>query len=81
MGVLALISCGGVIAAYMQNNLDFSVAAPYTLGSVVGLLVGRLIAKQFKSHHIQISFAIFTFLVSISLLQKGISEWNWIEIF
>jgi len=74
MGVLALISTGGVITSYYQNNLDFDVAYPYTTGSVLGLLLGRVVARRFQPHHIQMIFSVFTLCVSCSLLIKGLNE-------
>jgi uncharacterized protein len=72
LGVLALISIAGVTTAAVAGHLNWSIGIPFAAGAVAGMLLGSLIAKQFSGARIQQVFAIFTFLISLSLLYKAI---------
>jgi uncharacterized membrane protein YfcA len=72
LGVLALISITGVTTAALAGHLNWSIAIPFAGGAVIGMLLGSLIAKQISGPRIQQAFAIFTFLISLSLLYKAI---------
>jgi uncharacterized membrane protein YfcA len=72
LGVLALIAITGVTSAAIAGHLNWSIATPFAGGAVVGMLLGSVIAKQISGPRIQQAFAIFTFLISLSLLYKAI---------
>jgi len=72
LGVLALISITGVTSAAIAGHLNWSIGIPFAGGAFVGMLVGGVIAKQISGPRIQQAFAIFTFLISLSLLYKAI---------
>jgi uncharacterized membrane protein YfcA len=72
LGVLALISITGVTSAAVAGHLNWSIGIPFAAGAVVGMLLGSVIAKQISGPRIQQVFAIFTFLISLSLLYKAI---------
>lgn len=72
LGVLALISITGVASAAVAGHLNWSIALPFAAGAVAGMVLGSVIAKQISGPRIQQAFAIFTFLISISLLYKAI---------
>jgi hypothetical protein len=71
LGVLALIAITGVTTAALAGHLNWPIAIPFAGGAVVGMLLGSLIAKQISGPRIQQAFAIFTFLISLSLLYKA----------
>ncbi len=71
LGVLALISITGVTSAALTGHLNWSIGIPFTGGAIVGMLLGSIIAKQISGPRIQQAFAIFTFLISLSLLYKA----------
>jgi len=72
LGVLALISITGVTSAAVAGHLNWSIGIPFAAGAVAGMLLGSVIAKQISGPRIQQAFAIFTFLISLSLLYKAI---------
>jgi uncharacterized membrane protein YfcA len=73
LGVLAIISGGGVVFSAVSGNLDLSLAAPFSLGALCGLLIGRALGKKLSGPRLQQIFAILTFGVAISLTIKGIN--------
>jgi uncharacterized membrane protein YfcA len=72
LGVLALISITGVTSAAVAGHLNWSIGIPFAGGAVAGMLLGSVIAKQISGPRIQQAFAVFTFLISLSLLYKAI---------
>ena len=72
LGVLALISITGVASAAITGHLNWSIGIPFAAGAVAGMLLGSVIAKQISGPRIQQAFAIFTFLISLSLFYKAI---------
>jgi len=72
LGVLALISITGVTSAAIAGHLNWSIGIPFAGGGLAGMLLGSVIAKQISGPRIQQAFAIFTFLISLSLLYKAI---------
>jgi uncharacterized membrane protein YfcA len=72
LGVLALISITGVTTAAIAGHLNWSIGIPFAAGAVAGMLLGSVIAKQISGPRIQQAFAIFTFLISLSLFYKAI---------
>jgi len=73
LGVLAIISSGGAIFSAISGNLDFALAAPFSLGALCGLLIGREFGKKLSGPRLQQIFAILTFVVAVSLAVKGIN--------
>ena len=70
LGVLAIVSAGGAMLSLVSGTLNLTVAAPFAIGSLVGLLVGKELEKMMSGPRIQQIFATFTFLVAISLIYK-----------
>jgi hypothetical protein len=73
LGVLAIISSGGVMFSAASGNLDLALAAPFSFGALGGLLVGRAFGKKLSGPRLQQIFSIFTFAVAVSLALKGIN--------
>lgn len=73
LGVLAIISSGGAIFSAISGNLNVALAAPFSLGALCGLLLGRMVGKKLGGSRLQQIFAILTFGVAVSLLIKGIN--------
>lgn len=74
LGVLAIISSGSAIVAAASGNLNLSIAIPFSLGALVGLLIGRAFGKKISGPRLQQIFAILTFGVAISLMFKGLAN-------
>ena len=70
LGVLAIVSAGGAFVSLATGILDLSIALPFAIGSLVGLLIGKVLEKKISGPRIQQIFSIFTFLVALSLIYK-----------
>ena len=70
LGVLAIVSAGGAFVSLATGILDLSIALPFAIGSLIGLLVGKILEKKISGPRVQQIFSIFTFLVSLSLIYK-----------
>ena len=72
LGVLAIVSAGGAAISLLSGTLDFTIAAPFAIGSLAGLLIGKVLEKNISEPRVQQIFSIFTFLVALSLIYKCI---------
>jgi uncharacterized membrane protein YfcA len=72
LGVLAIVSSGGAIVSLASGHLNIAIALPFSLGSMLGLLMGKGLEKKISGARLQQLFAIFTFIVAISLIVKTI---------
>ena len=72
LGVLAIITGGGAIFSAAAGNLNILIAAPFAIAALGGLLLGLLLGKQLSGPHTQLIFSIFTLVIAISLLAKGV---------
>jgi uncharacterized membrane protein YfcA len=72
LGVLAIITCGGAIFSAVSGSLNILVAAPFALAALGGLLIGQLLGKKLSGSYTQLIFSIFTLVIAVSLLIKGI---------
>lgn len=72
LGVLAMVSLGGASISLASGTLDFSIAGPFAAGSLIGLLIGKILEKRISGPRIQQIFASFTFLVALSLIYKSL---------
>jgi uncharacterized membrane protein YfcA len=74
LGVLALIAGGGTFFSAMSGSLDLAIAAPFALGALLGLLIGRGFGKKLSGPRLQQIFSVLTFCVAVSLIVKGFSS-------
>lgn len=70
LGVLAIVSAGGAVISLASGTLDLGIAAPFSGGSLVGLLIGKALEKNISGPRVQQIFSVFTFLVALSLIYK-----------
>ncbi|MBU3606532.1 MULTISPECIES: sulfite exporter TauE/SafE family protein [unclassified Polynucleobacter] len=70
LGVLAIVSAGGAAISLASGTLDFSIAVPFAIGSLFGLLIGKVLEKNISGPRVQQIFSIFTFFVALSLIYK-----------
>lgn len=74
LGVLAIIAGGGTIFSAISGTLHFNIAAPFALGALLGLLIGRAFGKKLSGPRLQQIFSALTFFVAMSMIFKGISS-------
>jgi uncharacterized protein len=72
LGVQALVSGGSVAYSAASGNVNFLIAAPFSLGALAGLLIGMMISKKLSGPRLQQVFAVMVFAVAISLTIKGL---------
>lgn len=70
LGVLAIVSTGGAVISMASGTLDLSIAVPFAVGSLVGLLLGKILERNISGPRVQQIFSVFTFLVALSLIFK-----------
>ena len=75
LGVLAIVSGGGTIFSAISGNFNPLIAAPFSLGALAGLLIGRGFGKKISGPRLQQIFSLLTFGVAISLLIKGLTTY------
>ncbi len=73
LGVLAIVASGGTLFSVLSGNFDLEIAAPFAIGALAGLLLGRAVGKKLSGPRLQQVFAITAFAVAISLLIKGLT--------
>lgn len=71
LGVLSMIAITGVASAAVSGHMQWSIAVPFAMGAVVGMVAGGLIAKRISGPRIQQAFSIFTLLIAMSLFYKA----------
>ena len=72
LGVLSLISLGGVAGSGLAGTMNWLVAIPFAFGAITGMMAGRLIAPKISSQWTQLIFAGFSGLVAIGLIMKAL---------
>jgi uncharacterized membrane protein YfcA len=70
LGVLTIVSFGGVLFSNLYGSMNWSLAAPFAGGSVVGLLIGRQAVKSISGPRVQQAFAIFALMISVAMMIK-----------
>jgi uncharacterized membrane protein YfcA len=70
MGVLALVSAGGVFNAGLAGEVPWAVAWPFAAGAVTGLLVGRMFASRLSGPRLQQGFAVLSLVIAAAMLVK-----------
>lgn len=73
LAVIALVSASSVVSYITQHSINWAIAVPFTLATVFGMLVGRLLANKISSQTAQRGFASLAFLIAIALLIKALS--------
>ena len=75
LGVLAIVSAGGAFISLASGTLNTAIAIPFACGSLLGLLLGKVLEKKISGPRIQQIFAVFTLIIAVSLMIKAINHW------
>jgi len=67
LAVIALVSLGSVITASLSGVMHWAVGAPFALGAVVGLVLGRQVASHLAGPRLQQLFAVTGMLAALLL--------------
>lgn len=68
--VVALVSSFAVGSSALTGHLDFSIAWPFAVGALLGMLAGRAVAPKIAGPKLQQGFAGFAALVAVGLIAK-----------
>lgn len=72
LAVIALVSTGSVIAAWLQtHHLPLAIAAPFAAGAAAGMVAGRIGAGRLSPPLLQRIFASVTGVVAIGLIARA----------
>lgn len=74
LGVLAIVSAGGAFISLASGTLNMVIAVPFACGSLLGLLIGKMLERKISGPRIQQIFAIFTLMIAVSLMIKAINH-------
>ncbi|MFJ7146311.1 sulfite exporter TauE/SafE family protein [Pseudomonas protegens] len=74
LAVIALVSLGSVVTASLSGVMHWTVGAPFALGAVVGLVLGRQVASHLAGPRLQQLFAVTGMLAAL-LLAGGALGW------
>ncbi|SFM10608.1 hypothetical protein SAMN05421880_106103 [Nitrosomonas nitrosa] len=77
LAIVALISMTGVISAIAMGALNWSIAIPFCVATIVGMLIGRVFADRFAGPRLRQGFAILVGCVALIMVTKVI----WTAIF
>jgi uncharacterized membrane protein YfcA len=70
LAVIALVSAGGVVVSASHGALDWSIGVPFSLGTVLGMLGGRYLAKHIPQSMLSRGFAALALVAAALMLQK-----------
>lgn len=70
LGVLTIVSLGGVAFSNFYGGMNWTVALPFAGGSILGLLLGRRMVKSFSGPRVLQCFSVLALLISIAMLFK-----------
>lgn len=73
MGVLVLVSLGGVVGAGVSAGVPWPVALPFAAGAVGGLLAGRLFTARLAGPRLQQGFAALCAAVALGLVWRALA--------
>lgn len=73
LAVVALISAMGVISAMAMSKLNWSIALSFTVGTLVGMLIGRVFAFRLTGPRLQQGFAVVAIAIAAVMLFRVIS--------
>lgn len=72
LGVITLVSLGGVLGASVSGAMNWDIAVPFAAGALIGMVSGRSIGERIRGPRLQQGFALFAFAVALSMLAKSI---------
>lgn len=70
LGVMTLVSIGGIASATVGGSIVWPIALPFAGGAIAGLLAGRLLARRVASRRLQQSFAVLCLMVAAVLIGR-----------
>lgn len=72
LAVVALVSVGSVIVYWTHQQINWQIALPFTMATVVGMLAGRLLSGKISHQTVQRGFSFLAVFVALAVLLKMI---------
>lgn len=72
LAVIALISAAGVVTSAASGGLAWSIALPFAVGALAGMLGGRSLSGRLSGPHLQMAFAVVSTLVAAGMIVKAL---------
>ncbi len=70
LAVITLVSAVGVTTATLMGGMKWSIAIPFTIGALAGMLIGRIFASHISGEKLQQAFALVAICISVGLIIK-----------
>nr|WP_237140771.1 TSUP family transporter [Pseudomonas fluorescens] len=70
--VIAWVALSGVLTSSATGHLQWPIALPFSMGAIVGMLGGRLVAAKLPEPICKDGFALVSTLVAAALLVKAL---------
>lgn len=70
LAVIALVSAVGASSAVLLGTMNWSIAAPFAVGALAGMMIGFLLSARFSGPRLQQGFAWMAIFVAIGLVLK-----------
>jgi len=71
LGVVTLVSLAGVSLSAATGTINWSLAIPFALGTITGMLIARRLGEKIRGPRLQQLFAVFAFAVGLSMMLKA----------
>ncbi len=68
LAVIALVSATGVASSAISGHLNWVVALPFSLGALIGMLMGRVFSSHLSGPRLQQGFGIIAALIAIGMI-------------
>jgi len=72
LAVIALVSFSGVAASAATGHLQWAIALPFSVGALLGMSSGRLLATRLAGPQLQKAFALVSAGVALALLIRAL---------
>lgn len=70
LAIVALISAIGVTSATLMGGMNWTIAIPFTIGALTGMLVGRIFASHIAGPKLQQVFAFVAICIAVGMIVK-----------
>lgn len=70
LAVIALVSAVGATSAVLMGTMNWAVATPFTVGALVGMLMGNRLANHFAGPRLQQGFAWMAIFIAVGMIVK-----------
>jgi len=70
LAVIALVSAVGATSAVLMGTMNWSVATPFTVGALVGMLIGNRLTNRFAGPQLQQGFAWMAIFIAVAMVVK-----------